>query len=56
MISPVASTNVEMNGALMTAGSCFSALAPIGNNEPTLAAHITIRGNAMPTTRLNETG
>ena len=39
--SPVASTSVEMNGALMTAGSSPIRRATRGSSEPTNAAGCT---------------
>jgi len=49
MINPVASTNVAIKGALMTAGSMLSLRAPKGSRLPTLVAHTMMAGNANPT-------
>jgi hypothetical protein len=56
IINPVASTKVDMKGALITAGSTPIRFAAIGSSEPTVAAQMIIPGNANPITRDRERG
>ena len=51
MTSPVASTNVEMNGFENTAGSTWIARARIGMMPPTVAATVHTASRVRPMTR-----